>query len=162
MEPNNPNPTTVTTTLQQPQQTSQPTQNTEKLPWPTWSLWLIAILFGPVGGFLVTWKNVERFGQTEEANRFFKKGGIICLIAVLAYMIIYPTFIQADVLKYLAQAIGLMYPVWFQFQFLKTFPAPTSVKTKVDLALFGWGVLGMIIVVVAAFLVDYVLGMLLG
>ncbi len=162
MEPNNPNLATNTPVPQQSLQNPEPIQSVQRPPWPIWSLWLIAILFGPVAGFLVTWKNIERFDQTEEAKRFFKKGGIICLVSVFAYMIIYPTFIQADAIKYLAQAIGLMYPVWFQFQFLKTFPASANTKTKVDLPLFGWGILGIVIVIVAAFIVEFLFGMFLG
>lgn len=144
------------------QQSTRVTQPTQKLPWPFWSLLGVTILFGPVAAFLVSWKNIERLGQIDKSKEFFKKGGVICALMVLTFLSLYPEIVSSDILKYFGQSMGIIFPVWFQYGLLPKLPDYDNKSTKVDLALLGWGVLGMVITIVAAIVVSIVMSMIIG
>ncbi len=120
----------------------------EKKPWSPQAVIGCSFLFSYGSSYLIIWQNLKRYGEIEEARRFFIKGGLVFLLLTIVNVQLLSLKPDAD--------IGLIFwwlifTSWYQ-SINKKLLKPKNMEVKFSASIFGWSILGSLLTIVTTYI----------
>lgn len=113
-------------------------------------IFLFSILFGPISGFLLSWKNYEQTGQRAKANSFFRKGIIVVVGLYVCFKVMSLLAVNSIVQDIVAYGSLGIFPFLVSKDLLKLDSSKTKFMTW---SMFKWALIGLVINITLALVI---------
>ena len=116
-------------------------------PWPILLVLTFSFLLSSGAALFLVWQSLKRIGEENVARSFLVVGGVIFLVTQVVGVLMVS---KADFggARYLAQLVGLVFPLWFWRGSYKKWQQNNSIPEKFDWSIVVWTVMGLVLTII--------------